>query len=855
MAGPRSIEAFAGADINGRPVLSGRRPLSRRARTDGPPRRGRRVPGSGWLKQATSAAPLEPAGGAAAADPGRPRHHRQRGRASGSCTASPRARCRLLPDRGMAMSVFAFAGAAQFAAVGYVASGAPWPGIGPPDRAPQRPPPPLLRGAGAVVPGAAVRRAGRRRARPDRRGVRAVDRPLPAARPGRRVRLLVRRDRRHVHPVEPRDAGRRRCWAGRSPTRSDSGIDVIFPAAMIGLAVGLITGRRELVAAIAGAADRRRRVARCVDDRRDHRRRAHRPGGRPARAGGRRPARRRRSAATRRPSATRCRAHTSTVEEPAGRAEPTRTEPMSTDSSSLAVIMFAFTYPSRAVGLLAPAIDGCRGAAFEYLQLVGPAVLAALAASRHGRASTTAGRSFTSGCRGWRSASASLLVAWRRNLFLGLVAAVADRRHRPGRRPRLSPAGERRGSAAARLGLDLDEERRLDQRRRPGRSSRPAGSRRTARRGRPRPPARRRSRRRTSASGRRRPSANPPSASARSTIAHAARAWAGRVAGMQRAAVRARRRSSRDPAARRRRRPPGCSRPTPPTGRRTRSAAGRSRAPPAAQPQRRPGRGRSPAAARRGASSAARSRRPRGTRPASGRCRRSGPSPSSVGHAHARRRVRVRGAAGRGVVRARTRAGRRARPRGRRAGPTARASPSATSGPSSLDLDGRVGHRQSRRASARIAASTVLELAAPVRPDVDLELAPLGDDVRPRAAGDHADVDGHARPAAVERVEVAGRGRAASRIALRPFSGSTPAWAARPWTVIRASSDALARRDDVAVRPGALEDEARVGVARPASAMWGVDDGEPISSSGLATNVEPLERQRRRARRRAPGRA
>jgi predicted branched-subunit amino acid permease len=32
------------------------------------------------------------------------------------------------------------------------------------------------------------------------------------------------------------------------------GIDIIFPAAMIGLAVGLVTGRRELVAAIVGAA-------------------------------------------------------------------------------------------------------------------------------------------------------------------------------------------------------------------------------------------------------------------------------------------------------------------------------------------------------------------------------------------------------------------------------------------------------------------------------------------------------------------------------------------------------------------------------------------------------------------------
>ena len=34
------------------------------------------------------------------------------------------------------------------------------------------------------------------------------------------------------------------------------GIDVIFPAAMVGLAVGLITGRRELVAAIVAPASR-----------------------------------------------------------------------------------------------------------------------------------------------------------------------------------------------------------------------------------------------------------------------------------------------------------------------------------------------------------------------------------------------------------------------------------------------------------------------------------------------------------------------------------------------------------------------------------------------------------------------
>ena len=40
---------------------------------------------------------------------------------------------------------------------------------------------------------------------------------------------------------------------GASRSRLYFGLDVIFPAAMAGLAVGLVTGRRELAAAIAGA--------------------------------------------------------------------------------------------------------------------------------------------------------------------------------------------------------------------------------------------------------------------------------------------------------------------------------------------------------------------------------------------------------------------------------------------------------------------------------------------------------------------------------------------------------------------------------------------------------------------------
>ena len=42
--------------------------------------------------------------------------------------------------------------------------------------------------------------------------------------------------------------------AAKTPDPARFGIDIIFPAAMIGLAVGLITGRRELVAAMVGAA-------------------------------------------------------------------------------------------------------------------------------------------------------------------------------------------------------------------------------------------------------------------------------------------------------------------------------------------------------------------------------------------------------------------------------------------------------------------------------------------------------------------------------------------------------------------------------------------------------------------------
>ena len=48
----------------------------------------------------------------------------------------------------------------------------------------------------------------------------------------------------------------------------------------------------------------------------------------------------------------------------------------------LALLMAAVTYPSRAVPLLAPAFERLPVRALEYLRLVGPAVLGAIAASQ-----------------------------------------------------------------------------------------------------------------------------------------------------------------------------------------------------------------------------------------------------------------------------------------------------------------------------------------------------------------------------------------------------------------------------------------------------------------------------------------
>jgi branched-subunit amino acid transport protein len=91
----------------------------------------------------------------------------------------------------------------------------------------------------------------------------------------------------------------------------------------------------------------------------------------------------------------------------------------------LALLMFAVTYPSRAIPLLAPAFERLPPRALEYLRLVGPAVLGAIAASQVLLTTRAGGHpTFHVGIDAVAVLACAALVAWRRNLFLGLLVAV-----------------------------------------------------------------------------------------------------------------------------------------------------------------------------------------------------------------------------------------------------------------------------------------------------------------------------------------------------------------------------------------------------------------------------------------------
>jgi branched-subunit amino acid transport protein len=99
---------------------------------------------------------------------------------------------------------------------------------------------------------------------------------------------------------------------------------------------------------------------------------------------------------------------------------------MSVHLVGLALLMAAVTYPFRALPLFLPTKDRLPPVLQRYLRLVGPAILAALAAGNTAFAEDAAGRnSFHMGIEWIAVALAVALIAWRGNVFIGiLVAAV-----------------------------------------------------------------------------------------------------------------------------------------------------------------------------------------------------------------------------------------------------------------------------------------------------------------------------------------------------------------------------------------------------------------------------------------------
>lgn len=99
---------------------------------------------------------------------------------------------------------------------------------------------------------------------------------------------------------------------------------------------------------------------------------------------------------------------------------------MSLELVVLAALMGAVTYPARALPLVAPGLERLPPRAYEYLRLIGPAVLAALAAANVAVALDAARRPSLAIGIEWVAVGVGVaLVAWRRNLFAGLLAAAA----------------------------------------------------------------------------------------------------------------------------------------------------------------------------------------------------------------------------------------------------------------------------------------------------------------------------------------------------------------------------------------------------------------------------------------------
>jgi len=156
------------------------------------------------------------------------------------------------PIEAVAMSTIVFAGAAQFAAVGYVASGLAWPGVVLLT---------FLLNARHLLYSAALapwlrdvpfwRRAVIAHLLTDEAFALSIGHFRRVGRTDERGYWIAAIASTFI-PWNLATIGGVLLGA-QIPDPARFGIDIIFPAAMIGLAVGLVTGRRELVAAIVGA--------------------------------------------------------------------------------------------------------------------------------------------------------------------------------------------------------------------------------------------------------------------------------------------------------------------------------------------------------------------------------------------------------------------------------------------------------------------------------------------------------------------------------------------------------------------------------------------------------------------------
>jgi branched-subunit amino acid transport protein len=98
---------------------------------------------------------------------------------------------------------------------------------------------------------------------------------------------------------------------------------------------------------------------------------------------------------------------------------------MSAELVALAILMAAVTYPSRAVPLLLPGFDRSPQVVDEYLRLIGPGILAALAAVNVLVLADDSGATrLHVGVELLAVLVCVAVVAWRRSLLPGLVAAV-----------------------------------------------------------------------------------------------------------------------------------------------------------------------------------------------------------------------------------------------------------------------------------------------------------------------------------------------------------------------------------------------------------------------------------------------